>query len=114
MSRSTLVISSPVRLISRDGSNLRSLSLETRRRGLFADLFAGFLTSSSSRIVAFCFSASATRKDLSDAIAFADGPSYRESLFSGELSTISASPIRSSDGVLSASFALNLLLASGR
>ena len=41
---------SPARLISRDGSNLRSLSLETRRCVFFVGFFAVFLTSSLSRI----------------------------------------------------------------
>jgi hypothetical protein len=42
MSRITLVILSPARLMSRDGLNLRSLSLETRRWVFFVDLLARF------------------------------------------------------------------------
>jgi len=95
MSRITLVIFSRARLISRDGLNLRSLSLETCRWVFFADLFAVLLTSSLSRIAAFSFSASATKKDLSNVMALGDGPSFtlRESLFTGEGSTTSASPM---------------------
>ena len=96
MSRITLVIFSRARLISRDGLNLRSLSLETCRWVFFADLFAVSLTSSLSRIAAFSFSASATKKDLSTLWPLAMDllSRSRESLFTGEGSTTSASPMR--------------------
>ena len=63
----------------------------------FGGLFAVFLTSSLSPISVFCFSVSAIRKDLSDAMALASGPSFslRKSSWTGEGSTTSASLMRS-------------------